>query len=111
MRSETDIRKKISEYEIEAQPWIEDGYITVANLLRAHIKGLRYTLGEDYDLKTGVVIKMAMRSEKEIRQYIADLEEESKEYATYEVILRQFRAIIKGAKFALGEEYSIVEGK
>ena len=111
MRTVSEIRSKIESYETEAQPWIEEGYISVINLFRAHIKGLRYALGEDYDLKTGEVTIMTMRSEKEIRQYIADLEEESKEYATYEIILRQFRAIIKGAKYALGEDYSIVEGK
>jgi hypothetical protein len=54
---------------------------------------------------------MTMRTEKEIRQYITDLEEESKEYATYESIQRQFRAVIKGAKYALGEDYSVMEGK
>jgi len=110
-QSDVEIKKKISEYEIEAQPWIEENYDAVVKLFRAHIKGLRYALGENYDLQTGESTIMTMRTEKEIRQYITDLEEESKEYATYESIQRQFRAVIKGAKYALGEDYSVMEGK
>jgi hypothetical protein len=111
IRTEPEIRKKITDYEAEAQPWIEDNYDTVVRLFRAHIKGLRYAIGEDYDLKTGVITKMTMRTEKEIREYIANLEEESQEYVAYDAVIRQFRAIIKGAKYALGEDYSITQGK
>ena len=112
MRTESEIRKKISEYESDAQSWIEDGYVSVVNLLRAHIKGLKYALGEDYDLKSGTGVVIAnMRSEAEIREYIRNIEEESKEWVAYDSVIRQFRAIIKGAKYALGEEYNINEGK
>ncbi len=52
-----------------------------------------------------------MRTELEIREQIKLLEEESNKYITYEHINHLFRAQIKGLKYALGEEYSVMDGK
>jgi hypothetical protein len=54
-----------------------------------------------------------MRTEKEIRDRIVAIEEEAKPFIEdhYDDIVRLMRSQIKGLKFALGEEYSIAEGK
>jgi len=112
MRSESDIRLTISELNEASLTWVESNYTTIVNLFRAQIKGLKYALGEEYNIHNGVTTRMApMRSESEIRKRISVIEKEANEYYDQENILRLMRAQIKGLKLALGETYSIAEGK
>jgi len=112
MMSEQDIRLTISEFEDESHPWIEGNYPAVVNLFRAQIKGLRFAVGEDYNIRTGLINKVSgIKTETEIRARIKEIEDEAKQWEDNEVTIRQIRSQIKGLKLALGEPYSIAEGK
>jgi hypothetical protein len=54
-----------------------------------------------------------MRTEPEIRKRIQEIEREVAPFVEddYENVYRLMRAQIKGLKYALGEEYSIADGK
>ena len=54
-----------------------------------------------------------MLTEEEIREHIRALENEARPFEEdhYDHIVRMIRCRIKGLKEALGEEYSIAEGK
>lgn len=51
MRTEADIRAKIAELDAESQQWLD--YENVLRLMRSQIKGLKYALGEEYNISSG----------------------------------------------------------
>jgi hypothetical protein len=53
MRTEAEIRAKIADIEIAVQPFVEEQMLSPMRLMRAQIKGLKYALGEDYNIEQG----------------------------------------------------------
>lgn len=108
----TEIRDMITDLESQSQPWVEGSYMDVVRLFRAQIKGLHFAFGEDYNINQGIVINTtSVRSDTDIRNRILEIEESVKEYEDQESVVRLMRSQIKGLKLALGEPYSIAEGK
>jgi hypothetical protein len=56
---------------------------------------------------------MVRRTDDEVRVRIAEIEKEASLFGVeeYEQVVYMMRAQIKGLKYALGEDYSIHEGK
>ncbi len=53
MRTEAEIRARIAEIEVMVQPFVEEQMLSPMRLMRAQIKGLKYALGEDYNIEEG----------------------------------------------------------
>lgn len=85
---------------MDAQQWRIVTDILVSGLFR------------DIYIWSDEVLRM-MLTEEEIRQHIRELEKEVQPFVdgNYDHIVKMMRCRIKGLKEALGEEYSIAEGK
>lgn len=53
MRTEAEIRAKIADIELAVSPFVEEQMLSPMRLMRAQIKGLKYALGEDYNIEEG----------------------------------------------------------